>query len=97
MDDGPRESQCPELEDYDYKNDQVAVDPEIVWDLPLQTEVLKEMTDVIAQSLSMISEWSWQPGEVSADWNLVNIVLIFKKGKEDPGNYRPVSVTSVPG
>ncbi|KAJ7408105.1 RNA-directed DNA polymerase from mobile element jockey-like protein [Willisornis vidua] len=36
--------------------------------------------------------------EVPADWKLVNIVLIFKKGKkQDPGNYRSVSLTSVPG
>ncbi|KAJ7401744.1 hypothetical protein BTVI_93025 [Pitangus sulphuratus] len=34
---------------------------------------------------------------VQPDWKLVNVVLIFKKGKkEDPGNYRLVSLTSVP-
>lgn len=32
-----------------------------------------------------------------ADWKLVNVVPIFKKDKkEDPGNYRPMSLTSVP-
>ncbi|KAJ7395638.1 hypothetical protein BTVI_152778 [Pitangus sulphuratus] len=36
--------------------------------------------------------------EVPTDWKLVNIVLIFKKGKkEDPRNYRSGSLTAVPG
>lgn len=37
----------------------------------------------------MIFEWCWESGEVPADWKLGNIVLIFKKGKEeDPGKHR---------
>jgi len=31
-------------------------------------------------------------------WEKGHIVLIFRKGrKDDPGNYQPVSFTSVPG
>ncbi|KFQ41486.1 hypothetical protein N333_10599, partial [Nestor notabilis] len=60
--------------------------------------VLKELVNEIAQPLPIIFEKSWQKGEVPDDWKKGNITPIFKKGKvEDPGNYRPVSLTSVPG
>uniref|UniRef100_A0A8C3CEB3 Reverse transcriptase domain-containing protein n=1 Tax=Cairina moschata TaxID=8855 RepID=A0A8C3CEB3_CAIMO len=42
--------------------------------------------------------WSWRTGEVPEDWGIASVTLVFKKGKnEDPGNYRPVSLTSVLG
>ena len=50
------------------------------------------------EPLSIIFEKLWLTGEVSSDWRKENITPIFKKGrKEDPGNYRLVSVMSVPG
>lgn len=43
----------------------------------------------------MIFEQFLESREVPADWNLVSVVLIFKKSKgNDPRNYRSVSLTS---
>jgi len=47
---------------------------------------------------SQIFERSWWSGEVPASKRRGNITCIFKKVKKgDPGNYRPVILTSVPG
>ncbi|GAB0186732.1 mitochondrial enolase superfamily member 1 [Grus japonensis] len=64
----------------------------------MHPQVLREFTDVIAMPLSIIFERSWRTGEVPEDWRKVNVTLVFKKGKKkDPGNYRPVSLTSISG
>ena len=50
------------------------------------------------KSLETNRQTSLLTGEVSEDWRLANVTPIYKKGcREDPGNYRPVSLTSVSG
>lgn len=64
----------------------------------IHPRVLRELADELAKPLSIIFLQSWLTGEVPDDWKLANVVLIHKKGRmEEPGNYRPVSLTSVPG
>ena len=64
----------------------------------MHPRVLRELAVVIAEPLSIVFERSWRTGEVTEDWRKASDTPMFKKGKkEDPGNYRPVSLTSIPG
>ena len=58
--------------------------------------LLKSCAYQLAKPLSLIYQASFDEGQLPSDWKLANISPIFKKGpKNNPGNYRPVSLTSV--
>ncbi|GAB0180683.1 mitochondrial enolase superfamily member 1 [Grus japonensis] len=64
----------------------------------MHPRVLREFTEIIAMPLSIIFERSWRTREVPEDWRKASVTPVFKKDKkEDPGSYRPVSLTSIPG
>ncbi|KFP76158.1 hypothetical protein N311_05725, partial [Apaloderma vittatum] len=64
----------------------------------IHPRVLDKLMGVLARPLSIICQESWLTGEVPADWKSADLTPIYKKRrKDDPGNYRPVSLTSLPG
>ena len=59
-------------------------------------QLLKMLQDALEQPLASVMNKSMITGEVPKDWKAANVTQIFKKGsREDPGNYRPVSLTAV--
>ncbi|KFV46850.1 hypothetical protein N341_03936, partial [Tyto alba] len=63
----------------------------------IDPRVLRELVEVLTKALSITYQQSWLTGEVPAGWKLAHVMPIYKKGwKEDLGNCRPVSLTSVP-
>ena len=59
---------------------------------------MRASREEIAEALAKIFASSLSTGEVLGDWRVANVVPLFKKGSKDkPGNYRPVSLTSVEG
>jgi len=64
----------------------------------IHPRVLRALAEELAKPLSIIYQQSWRTREVPDDWRITNVTTIYKKGwKEDPGNYRPVSLTSMQG
>ena len=105
-----RGTQLPELEDGE-QNEAPIIQGEIVSDLlhhvdtqnsmgpdGIHPRVLRELVEVLTKPLPIIYQQSWLTGEVPVDCRLAKVNTIYKKGwKEDPGSYRPVSLTSVLG
>ncbi|RMC10475.1 hypothetical protein DUI87_13280 [Hirundo rustica rustica] len=70
------------------------------WNVLNQEDMLgdEELADELAKLPSIIYQQCWLTGEIPDDWKLANVTPIHKKnGRKDPGNYRPVSLASVPG
>ena len=59
--------------------------------------VLRNCAEAVSKPLSMIYNKSLEEEVLPEDWKAATVCSIYKKGdKSDPGNYRPVSLTSVP-
>ena len=64
----------------------------------IHPRVLRELAELTAEPPSTIYQRSLLTGEVPEDWRLASVTPIYRKGcRENPRNYRPVSLTSVPG
>ena len=62
----------------------------------ISPRILKQVKDEISKPLTQIFNMSVSNGAVPQEWKLANVTPIFKKGdKSHPGNYRPISLTSV--
>ncbi|MEW8548045.1 MAG: reverse transcriptase family protein, partial [Candidatus Thiodiazotropha sp.] len=58
--------------------------------------LLKTMPKVFSVPLTLIFQKSVNTGQVPKVWKDARVTPLFKKGqKSDPGNYRPVSLTSI--
>ena len=62
----------------------------------LQPRVLRTLEDMLCGLLNHIVKKSAETGLIKADWKSANVTSIHKKGnRQEPGNYRPISLTSV--
>ena len=60
--------------------------------------VHKELAEELAEPVALIFSKSLAEGKLTESWKDANITPLFKKGdKSRPGNYHPVSLTSVLG
>ena len=63
----------------------------------IHPRILRETARSIASPLANVFQKSLACGRLPQDWKLGSVTPIFKKGDRSlPGNYRPVSLTSVP-
>lgn len=55
-----------------------------------------ELAEGLTKAFSIIYHQPWLAGEVPDEWRLATVMPTYKKcQKEDPGHYKPVSLTLV--
>ena len=58
--------------------------------------VLKELSSQISPLITLLFQKSLDSGILPKVWTSANVIPLFKKGnKEDPANYRPISLTCI--
>ena len=61
----------------------------------IHPSLLHRLSEELSAPLSEIFKRSLKTGEVPEGWKMANVCPIFKKGaKDNPKNYRPISITS---
>ena len=99
----------PNIKDFDSELSNVHFSPEIVNQKMnelrpdsasgpdnVSARTLKETAEILSVPLALLFARSLEEGVVPDDWRKANVTPIFKAGsKLSPGNYRPVSLTSI--
>ena len=58
--------------------------------------ILRKLSDVLAAPLKILFDKTLKEGKIPQSWERAEVKPIFKKGdKNNPGNYRPVRLTSI--
>ena len=59
-------------------------------------QILREAADQLCTPLASLFQRSIDSGTLPAIWKTASVVPVYKKGdKQSPGNYRPISLTSI--
>lgn len=62
----------------------------------IHPRILKELAEYLSGPLSLIFNKSLESASLPVTWREAEVVPLFKKGqRKDPGNYRPISLTSI--
>lgn len=70
--------------------------PKPTWPDGIHPKVLNELADVTAGPASTIYQGSRETADVPAEWKLVSVILIYKKGmRGNLENYKPVKAQSL--